>query len=155
MSLLSRSAAERILVRRVGRLMTAAGLDGVTNDGSNGDLNDPLLSGLIRLNLAVSGRVDALVDADLAPIDSANIAAFLDLAEYRALGNILGNLDVVDIQAGPLRESLGQLARQVTAKMQALAKTIEDSYGIGGGSLEGGTINMNFAAHGDDVAIGG
>ena len=41
---LTRASVEAMLIRRAGKLLTVAGLDGATKDGTNADLGDPILA---------------------------------------------------------------------------------------------------------------
>lgn len=149
---ITRSQAERILIRRVGALFTTAGLDGVSQAGDNPDLVDPIVTALHTLGLTVADVAD-VQDADLSGLVLADYNAFFDLAEYRALGNILGNLDLVDITVGPRTEKLSQLSDQVEDNMEQLRKTLQDVHNVHGGTLEMGAINMNFATKGDDDIV--
>ena len=141
---LTRANAEVILIRRVGALLTAADLDGTTVDGTNVDLNDPFASALRQLGHTVSSAV-LVADADLASLAAADYNAFFDLAELRTKKNVLGNLTLVDITAGPRSERLGQLAEQLRKDIDALQDAIKADYNIGVGTLEAGIITLDFA----------
>lgn len=141
---LTRANAELILIRRVGALLTAASLDGTTVDGTNVDLNDPIANALRRLDYTVTSAV-LVADADLASLAAADYDAFFDLAELRTKRNVLGNLTLVDITAGPRSESLGQLAEQLRKDIDALQKQIAADYNIGVGTLEAGIVTLDFA----------
>ena len=141
---LTRANAEVILIRRVGALLTAADLDGTTVDGTNVDLNDPFASALRQLGHTVCSAV-LLVDADLVSLAAADYNAFFDLAELRTKKNVLGNLTLVDITAGPRSERLGQLAEQLRKDIDALQDAIKADYNIGVGTLEAGIITLDFA----------
>lgn len=149
---ITRSEAERILVNRCGALMTAAGLDGITQDGANDDLNDTLGVALRTIGLSV-GDISRVLDSDLSSVTDDDIDKFLDVAEFRLLQTIIGNLDDVDIEAGPFTAKYSQLARQLERRMSRLQDKLLVEYGIGGAILEIGVINMNFAMHGDDTII--
>jgi hypothetical protein len=64
--------------------------------------------------------------ADYTSITTSEIAAtespdvFLDLAEYRLLASVLGNLTLVDVQAGPRQEKLSQVAKYIERRMSSL-----------------------------------
>jgi hypothetical protein len=140
---LTRATLEAILVQRTGPLLTAAGMDGATMDGSNFSLNDPIGFAVRKLGLAVA-NIASLADSDLAAVAANDYDRLLDLAEYRTLESILGNLDDVNISVGSRSESLGQLSDQVEKKMERLAGRIEREYGMGVGSLSAGMIGLGF-----------
>ena len=140
---LTRANAEVILIRRVGALLTAADLDGTTVDGTNVDLNDPIASALRQLGYTVASAV-LVADTDLDDLAAADYNAFFDLAELRAKKNILGNLTLVDITAGPRSECLSQLAEQLRKDIDALQEDIKTDYNIGVGTLEAGIVTLDF-----------
>lgn len=141
---ITRTQVERILIKRCGLLMTAAGLDGVTINGTNADLDDPIGVALRASGLSVAD-ISAVSDSDLASVSSDLIDQVLDIAEYRALQNIEGNLDQVDITIGPRSESLNQLATQIKPKIERLQMRISRLYGLGLGALNAGVIALDFA----------
>lgn len=149
---ITRSEAERVLVNRCGALLTAADLDGITNDGTNDDLNDPIGVALRTLGYSVASVV-RVVDSDLESLATSDLDKFLDVAEYRTLRTILGNLDDVDIESGPFSAKYSQLPRQLERRLMRLEEKLQIEYGLGGAELEMGAINMNFAMHGDDTVI--
>lgn len=141
---ITRVDAETILIKRVGALLTAASLDGTTIDGTNVDLNDPIAFAVRRLGHTVASEV-LVADTDIDDVAAADYDAFFDLAELRAKKNVLGNLTLVDITAGPRSERLGQLAEQLRKDIDALQKAIQKDYNIGVGTLEAGIITLDFA----------
>lgn len=145
---LTRANAESILIRRVGTLFTAVGLDGTTVAGTNADLNDPLGYALRRLGYAVASAV-SVADTDVDDVSAADTDAFLDVAELRALENAHGAaLTLVDISVGPRKESLGQMAEGLLQRMEAKRRQVEADYGIGAGELESGVLNLDFMEKG-------
>lgn len=143
---LTRANVEAILIRRVGKLLTAADLNGTTMDGMNADLNDPIGYAVRRLGGTVASVVQ-VVDADLAGIASDDYDQLFDLAELRTLETIAGNLDDVDITLGPRSESLSQLASQVDKRIEKLAEKVQRTYGVDVGTLSAGVIGLDFAEH--------
>lgn len=127
---LTREQVERILVKRLGNLLTAADLDGTTADGNNDDLADPLSYALRQCSLTVAD-VTAPNDDDLSALVAADTDKFLDIAELRTLENVLGNYDGVDIQVGPRRESLGQLRDGLLKRIASKRTDILVNYGVG------------------------
>lgn len=140
---LSRAQAESILIRRGGTLLTAASLDGTTVSGSNADLNDPLASALRQCGLTVA-NIASVADSDISALADTDIDKLLDLAELRVLESCLGNLDLVDVTAGPIKESLGQLGSRLEAAITRKGRAVEKKYGIGLGTLSSGLIDLGF-----------
>jgi len=138
---LTRANCEEILVARLKLLLEAAGL-AVTVAGANADLDDPLAWAVRRIG-GTTASVSTATSAELAAIATTDFDNLIDLAEYRALQNIMGNLNLVDISAGPRSEKLSQLANQVREMLKArepfVAKFIH--------SLTAGYITMDFAEH--------
>jgi len=139
---LTRVIAETIMVKRLGPMMTAAGM-AVTIVGTNADLNDPLAWATRQLDHATA-NADTVTDAELASVAVADYDDFLDLAEYRTLQNVLGALDDVDLTVGPRSEKLSQLAAQAQKKLDRLEERL-DNYMYATGSSY---ISMEFAEHG-------
>lgn len=138
---LTRAQAEAILVRRVGRLMTAASMDGATTNGSNRDFNDPLGWAIVQAGGSVAAR-NLVTTADLATADD---DAVLDLAELRVLESIAGNLALVDVTFGPHKESLGQLGTRLELLIARKRKQVARDHGVGASALEAGVITLGFA----------
>lgn len=125
---LTRAQCETELISRCGKLLTAASLDGVTANGSNPDLNSPL-GYAIRICGGTVTDPSNVADSDLSTLSSV-FDKLSDLAEYRTLENISGNLDLVDISEGPHRESLGQLAERVEKRLARLQEKLQKTYGL-------------------------
>lgn len=140
---ITRANVESVLVQRCGKLLAAADLDGTTVNGANASLNDPIGWALRKMDYAVAS-LTAVADADLTSIPDEEINQLLDLAELRALQNIEGNLDDVDISANGRSESLGQLVRQVQTRLDRVKATIESEYGLGLGTLSAGVVMLDF-----------
>lgn len=143
---ITRANVEAILVRRCGKLLEAADLDGTTVSGSNADLNDPIGWALRQCGYSVTS-VAAVADADLVSVSAANTDKLFDLAELRMLETIQGNLDDVDIQLGPRQEALSQLAKQVEQRLERVQARVQREYGYGAPELEAGVITYEFAEH--------
>jgi hypothetical protein len=114
---LTRANAERVIVDRVGGLMEFAGLT-VTYAGSNSDLDEPLSWAARRMGLSLASSI-TVTDSDISGLSGDDIDDYLDLAEYRTLKNVQGNLDMVDVTAGPRSEKLSQVAGQVEKMLSA------------------------------------
>ena len=140
---LTRANAEVVLISRAGNLMTAAGLDGVTVDGTNSDLNDPIGYGIRKVGGTVAD-VTNVADSDLTSISSDDYDEFFDYSEYRLLQNIAGNLDDVDIRVGPQEQKLSQLADFLDRRIERLKSKLEAEYGLGYATITAGYIDLNF-----------
>jgi hypothetical protein len=146
---ITRSQVEKVLIKRCGNLLTAADLDGTTDDGTNADLSDPIATALRNLGYSVAD-ISAVDDSDLALVDDDNVSAVLDLSELRALESIEGNYDDVDISVTDRSESLNQLLKQVQAKIERVATRCQKLYNIGQGTLDAGVIGLDFMQKADD-----
>lgn len=146
----TRAQVETMLVRRRGKLMSAAGL-AVSVSGANADLIDPIGYAIRRLGGSVASII-AITDTDIATVSADDLDGLLDISELRLLQNIKGNLDVVDITTGPISEKLSQLSDSLQEDIKTLTAKVEDEYGVGGTELEAGVLKMNFAEHNEDIA---
>lgn len=146
----TRAQFEEILIQRCHNLMEAAGMAVFQSIGFHAALNDPIGYALRRLGYSVAD-IGSVADADVTAVTSSDVDAALDLAELRLLQNILGNLDGVDITVGPRQERLSQLRDGVEMRIGKLAEQIAADHGIGGASLQAGTIDLDFADHNEDV----
>jgi hypothetical protein len=142
---LTRRNIEVLLIRRLGALLTEADLDGSTLDGANHDLADPIGWAVRQCGGTVANFV-SVADDDVATVAAADYDKLLDLAEYRTLQSVSGNLAVVDIQIGPRKESLSQLGEQVEQRLARKLKQIQMDYDFGLGALEAGVIGLDIAA---------
>lgn len=141
---LTRANVEVILISRLSNLLTEAGLDGTTNDGTNTDLNDPI-GWAIR---QADGSVDDFTlvdDTDVARVGSGDYDKLLDLAEYRTLENISGNLDEVDIKSGPFEQKYSQLADRVEKRLERVRAHLEKTYDFGGRGYASNIITLDRA----------
>jgi hypothetical protein len=153
----TRANIEEILIRRCGSLMTAVGFS-VTASGAgnpNIDLNDPIGYGLRKAGFTVA-NIALVSDADIASItgDADELDEVIDIAEYRLLENIAGNLDDVDIKTGQISESLSQLAASLEKRMARLQNKLSSEYGlfVGGSELQAGVIGLDFAEHNEQMS---
>lgn len=142
---------ETLLLKRSAGRMEAAGMDIVTVP-HNQDLLDPVLFALLCMDI-LPGDPLALTDADLAPIGLTNIQELLDLSELRLLENVVGNLALVDISVGPRKENLSQMVEQTEKAIARLNTKIQNVYGLGIATIEGGVMSLDFAAKGDDINV--
>lgn len=142
---LTRADIETILVKRVGKWLTAAGLDGTTHDGTNDDLSDPIGRAVRALGFSVAD-VTNVADADVAQIDADDYDELFDFAELRALETCLSNYDKVNLSLGPRSESFDQLRsgmiQAIQFKRAQIAEDYDDSQ-----SLVGGVFALDFEEH--------
>lgn len=110
--MIRRSEVEQIVARRIGPFLAEAGMS--VGDGVNGWLTDPTRWAMGMLGYATA-TLTAVTDDDLTFVSPGAVDALLDLVELRALETVQGNLLLVDVQAGPVRESLSQIAGQLAA----------------------------------------
>jgi hypothetical protein len=134
---LTRANVEAILVSRLGPLLTAAGMDGTTINGANLSLNDAIGRAVRQCGHSVANVVQ-VADGDVANISTEDHDKLFDVAEYRALESIEGNLDDVTISVGPRSQQMSDLARQVQKKLERLGQRILDTYGLQLGKLTDG-----------------
>ncbi len=141
----TRAQVEQVLIRRCGKKLGLVGLDGVTADGTNADLADPIASALGSLGLAV-GNFAAVADADLAGVGAGQMPGLLDIAELRVLESVLGNWDEPDQMADTDNsQSLGKLYDGLEKTVARKRLQIERQYGIGLSELTAGVIDLGFA----------
>lgn len=140
---LTRAQVEAVLVRRLTKFLTQAGM-AVTTDGTNADLNDPIGYAVRRMGGTVAS-IAAVADTDLAVISAADTDQLLDLAELRALQSIETHLVDVDVVTGPVRVSKSQLAAQIAKTIDRKATQIANDYGAGV-TAEIGTLDLNLSS---------
>ena len=140
---ITRANCEVILVKRLKVLMEAAEL-AVTFAGLNDDLSDPL-AWAMRMIGETTDDPTTTTDAELSGVAVASYDDLINLAEYRTLQNILGNLDLVDINAGPRAEKLSQLADQVRQMLKAWESLVVGFTT----AVSTGYLSLDFAEHGE------
>ena len=151
MAYLTRAEAEYTLVKRCGSMLTAAGLDGTTVDGTNADLNDPLVHSLRTTEAVHMDPITDIDDAALANIDYCRVQMFLDFATLYTFEAILYNLITVDITVGPRTEKLDQLAKRVEKIIDRLHERFAKDYGYHMlSALDVGYIQLDFVEHDDE-----
>jgi len=139
---LTRAQVEEDIVRRAKGKMSLVGM-AITTAGSNNDLNNPLVVAFRACGLTPASQVPT-TDADLVNLSDEQIDEFLDRAELRLFENIYGNIDFTDIQVGPRRKALGQLAEQVEKLISQKKEAIYSNYGEGQ-ILSTGSLDLNTA----------
>lgn len=123
-------------------MLTAVGF-AVTIAGSNADLNDPIAAAVRHFGYTVADPT-LVADTDIDNVTDAQTDEYFDVAEYRMLENIAGNLDDVDIKLGPQAQALGQLATALEKRLARLQTSLERKYGFGLQPLTTGVLQMGF-----------
>src|SRR5512136_2373867 len=142
---ITRANAEAVLIKRTGHLLTVAGLDGTTVDGTNADLGDPIAFALRQIGLTVA-TAGTPTTAEVATVPAADVDEFLDLAELRTLQTILqGVLDLVTTSAGQRVDEYSQLANGLQLRIDRKELEIRRVYGWTAGVIEAGYAYHDFA----------
>lgn len=142
---ITRANVENVTIHRTGPLMTKAGMDGTTVDGTNTDLASPIAWALRQAGYSVADITNPTT-AEVA-LASDDVDEVLDLTELRTLEDIMGSLDDVDVTVGPRKEMLSQLSDQVQKRIKSVQARVGKAYGFGAAALETGTITYQFAEH--------
>jgi hypothetical protein len=148
---LTRAQVEQILVERVGGWLTEAGL-ATTANGDNAALNDAIGYAVRRIGGTVA-NVTLVADGDLSGIAADDYDALFDIAEWRALENILKHLAKVDVRMGPLAQSYSQLRRDVMDAAKQKRGEIEVDYAFLGAQLQAGSIALDISLKDEDLEL--
>lgn len=125
------------LIKRAKARMEFVGMDIVTVDTANEDLENAIATALRALGVAPS---HPLTDGDFTTVDASQFDELLDRAEVRLLEDIQGNLAVVDITVGDRSERLSQIGQQIEVALGYLNKKIGASYQ----GLSAGHFDLDF-----------
>jgi hypothetical protein len=147
---LTRIQVEKVMIRRAGKRLAFVGLDGTTISGNNADLADPISQTLIAMSVPVADITNPQ-DSDLLPVTDTN--QFLDRCELRVLESVHGNMDMVDYSTGPRSERLSQFTADLEKAIERQREKVKLQYGVGLGSLSGGSFRHNFVAKGTDEVV--
>lgn len=145
---LTRANFEAEMIGRCGAVMTQAGKDGTTVDGSNASLNGPARNALVSLGLPPAGFTVA--DADFSAVESTDELRLFDTAEFYLLRSVEGNLTGVDQAFGQDSYKYSQLRASVSARIESLNQYLRKTYGFGLGRLSAGSMDLGFQAEADD-----
>ena len=142
---MTRAEAESVLIRRCGKMLAAAGLDGTTADGTNADLSDPLGVALRHLGFSPAS-LTTVATSDLSAVDASNVVEFLDVASLAAMRAALNNWAEPDQTAGQdNRQDLGKLRESLRLTVAAEEKRLADLYNYGVASgISAGTLTFGF-----------
>jgi hypothetical protein len=143
---LTRANVEADLIDRTGAFLTVVGKDGTTVDGTNVNLNFPIGYGIQKAGGSVT-NVALVTDTDIQSVDTSRQLEMIDIAEYRTLESVAGNFTKPNTKVGPRDEEWGDLYEQLLESMKTKLKKLQDTYGFGAQSLEGGIIQLDFAEH--------
>ena len=147
---LTRATLEANLIRRIGHLLTVAGLDGTTVSGSNADLADPIAFALRELGVTVA-TLNNPTDAEVATVAADDHNQLLDVAEIRAMQTALNCvLDLVNTEAGNRVDEYSQLANGLQLRLDRAELRARRLYGWNAGTLEAGYAYHDLAQHADD-----
>ncbi|MBK8467734.1 MAG: hypothetical protein IPL32_18120 [Chloracidobacterium sp.] len=139
---LTRAQIESVLLSRCKRRMELVGFN-IVASGNNTDLNDPISTALQLVGITPT-NIACVVDGDLATIT--DHSKLIDLAEIRLLENILGNFDLVTLQAASGTEHFSDGANALEKIIARKHAEIEKKYGIGAGLTVSGKRKFNFQA---------
>ena len=147
---LTRANIEAVLIKRAGDLLTTAGLDGTTINGTNADLGDPIAFALRQIGVTVATPASP-TDAEVAAASADDTDQLLDLAEIRILETVLQHvLDLVNTEAGQRVDEYSQLAAGLQKRIERAEARARSLYGWTATTLEAGYLYHDFAQHGDD-----
>ena len=133
---LTRAMLETTLLRRCSSIMARVGLDSITSNGTNADLDDPIRIAMRDLGFNI---IDPLVvaDADLVPVTGVYIDRLLDASEMRILETCLNNLTDVNMGLGEERQDLGQLGIRLQQRINQLIDKMRRPVGV---DVTGGVV---------------
>jgi len=118
---------EQMISRRIGPLMTGAGLDPTpTSDGTNPDMAMPIAIAAIEMGQTVAD-VTHPVNADLAGITNTKIPEYLLRACYQVMSTVLTRSSTdVDFQQETWSEKRSQRIGVIIKAMEAMKAEIDD-----------------------------
>ena len=149
---LTRAQFETIMIQRIGGWYANVSFP-VTIIGSNAALNDPL-GYAIRVAGGTVASYALVADADLLTVADADLDMLLDVAELRALENVLSNFTLVDAKAGPVEAKSSQFADRLERVIARKRSQIAVRYGIEySATMQTGVISLNFTELDDGVYI--
>lgn len=137
---LTRAQVDAELADRGGEWITLAGLT------APDAFDSPIAYGLRQLRLSPADPT-APADADLAGVLPDQEDRLLDSAEVRLLENCLAGLgkSLYDQKVGAAARSLGQVRASLEKLLARRWEMLRTRYGIGLGTITGGTIDLDFA----------
>jgi hypothetical protein len=85
-----------------------------------------------------------VTDDDLAGVTQGQVTQLLEVAEVRVMEAALQSSALVDQKIGTESIAYGQFRTGLEAAIARKAKYLETRYGIGLGTMTGGTVNLRF-----------
>jgi len=135
-----------LLLKMLARKMAYAGLDSITDDGTNADLLAGKLEAARFLGIIPSSPV-AIVDDDLAGLADPQLPCLFAVAELVTLESILGNRAAPDQEAGTDNYQYhGKFYDSMETTVARKRTTCLRQYGYGQGTLTPGVMDLGFAA---------
>jgi hypothetical protein len=134
------SDLQATLAGRCGATLTKAGLDG---SASSSAWLDPLAESAREMGVTLASPL-TVADADLAAVTQAQVSQLVDVAELRSLENALGNLTKVSQKVSLGAQDWGELRDGLERAIGRLAARARDLYGVGRGTVQGGTVRLDF-----------
>lgn len=147
---ITRAQLETVLITRAGTWLTASGLDGTTNDGTNESLSDPIADALLLLEYSVAD-ISSVANSDLTSVPAASYRQLLDVAELRVLESALENYKKVDVKAGAVEAKLDELGLRMERAVNRKREVVAARYGIDGATMQAGVIDLNFQQQNDST----
>ena len=146
---LTRAQVETLIIKRVGLLFTELSLDGTTVDGTNADLNDPIVNALWLFDETVSNPA-LVADADIDDIAADEYREFVDTVEVRCLETALQALTAVNITVGPRSEAYDQLGQRIEKAIERKRAYMAKEYGTSVPTPSAGYISLHIAEHDEE-----
>ena len=129
MAALTRARIEDAILKRCDAMMTAVGMNAVTRDGTNSDLDDPIRFALNDLGWTVADPLTP-ADIDLLPVTGVYVDRVLDGAELRVLETCWTKWVYVTVKGGDEQQNLSDLADRLASRIEQLTLKIERPYGL-------------------------
>lgn len=130
------------LAARCGAAFAAVYLDG---SATSAVWLGPLTYAARHLGLPLADPM-AVTDDDLAAFDTAWLDQLLDVAELRALKNVLGNYTDVDETVALGGQKLSQYRDALVVTIKAKEEAVKTLYGYGLAPVTAGTLDGGFAS---------
>ena len=144
MSALTSANFDLLLLNRLARKLSYAGLNSTLADGTNPALADGKVEAYRSLGLTPAGVLN-LVDADLMGVPDSNVPQLLDVGELRTLENILGNRASPDQTADTDNQQWhGKFYEALEATIARKQARCERLYGYGLSALIPGVLELGF-----------
>jgi len=150
---ITRSNVEQALLSRCAGIMKVVGLNALTMDGTNPDLNDPIYRALAFQGIFASNMA-LVVDADLVNVADWRISQLIDAAEMRLLENLWGNWPYYSQKISQGQQEAQQLADRIQVRVKDLEERLRHPYGPGTAGVAVGRIATGRCIPGDRRGYG-